>query len=65
MVLISIPVLGESGPDHLAVVAVSGFVGGVPVEGIIGDQSVAYCRTKVWAWTFGAACKNKWRGYGE
>jgi hypothetical protein len=59
MILISIPILGESGPDHLAVESVTGLVGGISVERIIGDQSVAYCRTKVWAWSFGAACKNK------
>jgi hypothetical protein len=41
--------------------SVPGLVGGISVERIIGDQSVAYCRTKVGAWTFGAACKNKYR----
>jgi hypothetical protein len=59
MILISIPILGESGPDHLAVESVTGFVGGVAVEGVVGNQSVAYCRTKVWACSFGAASKNK------
>ena len=59
MVLISIPILGESGPDYLAIESVSGFVGGIAVEGVVRNQSVAYCRTKVWAWSFGAACKNK------
>ncbi len=59
MILISIPILGESGPDHLAVESVTGLVGGVPGERLIGDQSVSYCRTKVWAWTLGATCKNK------
>ena len=59
MILISIPVLGESGPDHLAVESVTGLVGGISVERIIGDQPIANGGTEVGAWTFGAACKNK------
>jgi hypothetical protein len=59
MILISIPILGESGPDHLAVESVTGFVGGVSVERVVGNQSVANCRTKIWAWSFGAACEEQ------
>ena len=62
MILIPVPVFGEGGPGHLAVESVSGFVGGVAVERIICDQSIANRGTEVGARTFGAACKNK---YGD
>ena len=50
MVRISIPVLGESGPDYLAIESVPGFVGGVAVEGVVGDQPVTDRGAEVWGW---------------
>jgi cell division protein FtsW (lipid II flippase) len=41
MILIPVPVLSQGGSNYLAILAVSGFVGGISVERIVGDKPIA------------------------
>ena len=59
MILIPVPVFGEGGPGHLAVVAVSRLVGGISVERIIGDQPIANGGTEVGTGFARATCEEQ------